>query len=288
MIETEYCDGRRLLHRYGIRPKKRLGQHFLKNETTAQEIVGALSLNSGDTVLEIGPGFGILSRYLVERAHNVIAVEIDNNLSALLADRFSHVQHFHLLHTDILRSDLQRIRSQYRAPKLKIVGNLPYSITTPVLFFLLRYKSEIKTIVVTIQKEVAERILSPPGRKEYGALSVAIQYHASAERILEIPANAFYPKPKVDSTVLRLRILEHPSVSVQNETLFFQVVRSAFGQRRKMLHNALSGAFALAADQLADISGHSGIDLKRRGETLSLHEFARLSDSMESVRTQVT
>jgi 16S rRNA (adenine1518-N6/adenine1519-N6)-dimethyltransferase len=271
------------LRTYSITPKKRLGQHFLKDENIAKKIVGALSLEANDTVLEIGPGLGILTRHLLDIAQTVIAVEIDDNVSHLLHDTFGHLDHFHLFRTDILKTSLQEICSRYNINTLKAVGNLPYSITTPVLFFLLKNKREIEKIVVTIQKEVAERIVSPPGRKEYGALSVAIQYHTIPERIFDIPAHAFYPRPKVNSTVLRLTIRERPLVSVQDENLFFRVVRSAFGQRRKMLRNALSGAFHLSAQQCQTISDHSKIDLKRRGETLSLEEFARLSDSVLNV-----
>ena len=269
-----------VLRKYSIKPKKRLGQHFLKDEHMARNIVNALSLDDNDTVLEIGPGLGILTRHLLDTARTVIAVEIDDNVSDLLDDTFGPLAHFHLIRADILKTSLQEICSRHNTDALKVVGNLPYSITTPVLFFLLKNKLEIETIVVTIQKEVVERIVSPPGRKEYGALSVAMQYHTIPEKIFEIPAQAFYPRPKVNSTVLRLRIRENPPVEVKDENLFFRVVRSAFGQRRKMLRNALSGTFHFSAQQCETISDHSGIDMKRRGETLSLEEFARLSDSV--------
>lgn len=263
-----------------------MGQHFLKDDIVAQKIVDALALGGQETVVEIGPGLGVLSRHLVAAARHVIAVEIDPKLSDTLSEQLGQFPHFHLLRRDILEADLRQIRLQYSSERLKVVGNLPYAITTPILFFLLQYKSEIEQVVVTVQREVAQRILSPPGGKEYGALSVAVQYHSVPERILEIPASAFYPRPKVDSTVLRLRILERPSVSVKDEGLFFRVVRSAFGQRRKMLRNALSAAFGLSADELEGISIHSGIDLRRRGETLSLAEFGRLSDALWRLKRQ--
>ena len=283
VIEPKMNGTSGVLRKYSIRPQKRLGQHFLKDGNIALKIVEALSLDPADAVLEIGPGLGILSRHLVNGAKDVIAVEIDDNLTALLSDEFGHLEHFHLVHSDILTTSLHHIRRQHNVQKLKVVGNLPYSITTPVLFFLLKSKSEIETVVITVQKEVARRIISPPGTKEYGALSVAIQYHTLPERLFEIPAQAFYPRPKVSSTVLRLVIRERPAVSVRDETLFFRVVRAAFQQRRKMLHNALSGNFHLSARQCADISEAADIDLKRRGETLNLEEFARLSDSVASL-----
>lgn len=269
-----------IFRKYAIRPKKRLGQHFLKDRNIARRIVDALSPEAGDTVLEIGPGLGVLTRHLLDIAGTVIAVEIDDKVSDLLEDTFGRHAHFHLIRSDILKTSLREICSQHNTDTLKVVGNLPYSITTPVLFFLLQWKSEIESIVITIQKEVARRIVSPPGTKDYGALSVAVQYHTTPERVFDIPAAAFSPKPKVDSTVLRLGIRESPAVVVQDEDFYFRVVRAAFGQRRKMLRNALSGIFHLSSQQYKTISDHSGIDMKRRGETLSLVEFARLSDSV--------
>ena len=269
-----------------LRPKKRLGQHFLKRKSDARKIVTALSLTENDTVLEIGPGLGILSELLVETARNVIAVEIDAELSALLADRFDSNSNFHLICEDVLHINLEKLRKEYNATRLKIIGNLPYAVTTPILFFLLQHKPDIESIVVTLQREVAQRILATPTGKEYGALTIAIQYHSVPERVFDLPASAFYPEPKVDSTVLRLRILDRPSVLVQDEALFFRTVRSAFQQRRKMLRNALSATFALSTDDLKNISDHSGIDLRRRGETLSLAEFGRLSDTLLVLKSQ--
>lgn len=268
----------------GFRPRKRLGQHFLKKDSDARKIVGALSLSREDTVLEIGPGKGILSRHLVQAARDVIAVEIDERLTPLLENQFDRQDNFHLLHCDILQCDLSRIRHQYSGKTLKVIGNLPYAVTTPILFFLLDHKSDIELVVVTLQREVAHRILASPGGKDYGALSVAIQYHCTPEHILNLPAGAFHPEPKVDSTVLRLRMLPHPPIAVGDEDLFFRVVRAAFGQRRKMLRNALSAALNLSADQLSAISEGTGIDLRRRGETLSLAEFGRLSDEVGELK----
>ena len=264
----------------GFRPRKRLGQHFLKKESDAQEIVAALSLTGQDTVLEIGPGMGILSRHLVEAAKDVIAIEIDERLIPYLESRFGQRANFHLIRNDILQCDLNEFRLQYDSNKLKVIGNLPYAVTTPILFFLLEYKTDIELIVVTLQKEVAQRILAFPGGKEYGALSVAIQYHCAPEHILNLPAGAFHPKPKVESTVLSLRMLPAPPISVNSEDLFFRVVRAAYGQRRKMLRNALSAILQIPTDRLGAISEETGIDLRRRGETLSLAEFGLLSDAI--------
>ena len=273
-----------MIGKYNIRPKKRLGQHFLKSKSDARKIVDALSLTEEDTVLEIGPGLGILSELLLETARNVIAVEIDAKLYGLLADRFDHFPNFHLICEDVLKIDLSKLQEQYKAKKLKVIGNLPYAVTTPILFFLLQHKSQIESILVTLQREVAQRIMASPGGKEYGALTIAIQYHSLPERMLDLPASAFYPKPKVDSTVLRLRILEYPSVSLQDEALFFRIVRSAFGQRRKMLRNTLLPILKLTQDELDTISKESAIDLRRRGETLSLAEFGRLSDTLGQLK----
>jgi len=264
-----------------IRPRKGLSQHFLRRDIDARAIVAGLDLSGDDTVLEIGPGKGVLSHHLVRVAREVIAVEIDDRLIPYLETFFARHANFHLIHDDILQCDLSKIRQEHGGNSLKIIGNLPYAVTTPILFFLLDQKSEIDHIVVTLQKEVGRRILASPGGKEYGALTIAIQYHCLPEHILDLPPEAFYPVPKVDSTVLRLRILPQPSITVRNEALYFRVVRAAFGQRRKMLRNALAAALPLTSEQMAAIAEKSGIDMKRRGETLSLSEFGRLSDVID-------
>jgi 16S rRNA (adenine1518-N6/adenine1519-N6)-dimethyltransferase len=264
-----------------MRPKKRLSQHFLQSDADAGQIVSALVLSPDDTVLEIGPGLGVLTRHLLREGGTVIAVEVDADLVEELRRQFGGAPRFHLLHRDILGLDLGSIRREHGAGALKIIGNLPYALTTPIFFHLLRYQNDIESAVLTVQKEVADRILASPGGKEYGALTIAIQYRTMPERLFELPASAFYPQPKVDSTVLRLRMRDRPAVTVGDEAFLFRLVRASFQQRRKMLRNALAAAFTCTPEDLQNIADSSAIDLRRRGETLSLVEFGRLSDTVQ-------
>jgi len=264
-----------------IRPKKRLSQHFLQSDADAGQIVSALALDPEDTVLEIGAGLGVLTHHLLREGGTIIAVEVDTALCEVLRGQFGDSPRLCLLNKDILNLDLGAVRREHGDKPLKVIGNLPYALTTPIFFHLLHHRTDIGSAVLTVQKEVADRIVASPGGKEYGALSIAIQYHAAVERLFDLPASAFYPQPMVDSTVLRLRMLRQPSVAVQDEALFFRTVRASFQQRRKMLRNALSAAFKLAPEDLQSVSDSSGIDLRRRGETLSLVEFGRLSDTVQ-------
>ena len=278
---TLYQQTREFLKRTGRNPNQRLGQHFLIDPHALQEIAWAAKLTDADFVLEIGAGLGFLTSALAATAKRVIAIEIDDFLYAELQVKFSDTPHISLIQGDILKHNLGTLLNDFPSQNTKIVANLPYYITTPVLWELLKYHREIGTCVLTMQTEVAERIISPPGNKRYGALSIGVSYYAEAEIVHTIPPNQFYPSPQVDSSVLKLRMRDTPQVSVENEALFFRIVRAAFQSRRKMLRNALmkNGVF-ISADTLNTVCDQVAIDPRRRGETLDIAEFAALANGL--------
>ena len=257
----------------GIRPHKRLGQHFLIDADVIQRMVTAAAIRPEDNVLEIGPGLGALSELLVKQAGQLILVETDVALADRLTARFTHDGHVQMIVADFLGLDL---KDTFRAQSLKVVASLPYNAATPILFRLLEHRTQFPQATVMLQREVAERITASPGTKAYGVLSVLIQLYATTEAVCSVGPRSFFPAPQVHSQVIQLIFHKEPRVAVADEGLFRQIVKAAFNQRRKTLRNALRGVGGTdleAAGQRADI------DLQRRGETLSLEAFARLTNS---------
>jgi 16S rRNA (adenine1518-N6/adenine1519-N6)-dimethyltransferase len=248
--------------------KKYLGQHFLYNISILRNIARSAQLEPDDLVVEVGPGPGSLTRMLLERVQKVIAIELDDRLSEQLRAEFAGYHHVEVIHGDALEYPYETL------PEFKVVANIPYYITTPLIFRFLDSRKNLKSMTLTIQKEVAERIVARPGGKDYGVLSIMVQYHATPHLEFIIPREAFRPVPKVDSAVVHIKILDAPSVSVEDEKFFFRVVKAAFSQRRKMLSNSLKGIRRDAKEWLAE----AGIDPKRRPETLSIEEFANLAN----------
>lgn len=248
--------------------KRYLGQNFLYDPSILKRMIQVAQLSQGDTVVEIGPGPGRLTKMLAERVKKVIAIELDDELFEKLKVYLSGHNNVELIHGDALKFPFESIGD------FKVVANIPYHITTPIIFRLLDAKKGLKTITLTIQKEVAERIVAGPGGKDYGVLSIMIQYYAQPELKFIIRKEAFRPVPRVDSAVVHIKILENPSIDVKDEKLFFKVVKTAFSQRRKTLANSLKSF----GSDIKDILIYSGIDPQRRPETLSLAEFAKLSD----------
>ena len=278
---TLYQQTREFLKRTGRNPNQKLGQHFLIDPHALQEITWAAKLTDSDLVLEIGAGLGFLTSVLAASAKRVIAVEIDEFLYAELQLKFSKTPHISLIQGDILKQDLTTLLNGFPPHHTKIVANLPYYITTPVLWELLQYHQKIGSCVLTMQTEVAERIISPPGNKRYGALTIGVSYYAEAEIVHTIPPSQFYPSPQVDSSVLTLQMRPAPQVTVENEALFFQIVRAAFQSRRKMLRNALlKNGVSISADMLNAVCDQVAIDPQRRGETLDIAEFAALANGL--------
>ena len=265
---------RHILKSFGLHASKRLGQNFLVDGAVVKDIVAAAEIVAGDRVLEIGPGIGTLTQGLLEAGAHVTAVELDKKLPAVLAETLATYDHLHVVPGDILKTD---IRALMENQPFKVAANLPYYITTPILLALLEQHLPITHIVTMVQKEVAERMIAAPGSKIYGALSVAVQYHTEPRIVRDVAPRSFIPAPEVASAVIACRKREKPPVEVEDERMFFRVVRAAFGQRRKTLANALLGVGA-SKTAVRRALEEAGIDAQRRGETLRLAEFAHLAN----------
>lgn len=263
-----------ILKTFGIHMSKKLGQNFLINEQVVQGIVAAAMLNADDQVLEIGPGIGTLTQGLLEGGAQVTAVEIDRRLLEVLAKTLAGYEKLRIIHGDILRVN---IKEELPFEKYKVVANLPYYITTPIILGLLEQRLPIEILVTMVQKEVAERMIALPGTKDYGALSVAVQYYTKPEIMFTVPPTSFMPPPAVESAVIRCIVRDEPPVSIISEKVFFRIVKAAFSQRRKTLANALKTTGA-SQEMVRTALDKAGIDGGRRGETLSLDEFASISN----------
>lgn len=261
------------------RPKKQLGQNFLVNPEVLNIILEAGEVRDCDTVIEIGAGLGYLTDALAQHAKRVIAVEVDALLYNALAAQFSVDSRVQLLNVDILKLELNALlESENLSHTYKVIANLPYSITTPILWKLLAHQRQLHSCVLMMQKEVAERIIAGPGGKDYGALTIGVTYHAEPTLIATLSPENFYPSPKVDSALLKLTMRESSKVSVEDETLFFKIVRTAFRTRRKMLKNALARGRFASAERLAVAFEETGIAPERRAETLDITEYAALTN----------
>jgi 16S rRNA (adenine1518-N6/adenine1519-N6)-dimethyltransferase len=249
-------------------PKKYLGQNFLFDPSILKRIVEVSGINEKDTVVEIGPGLGTLTNLLAKKSSKVIAIELDYNLYKKLKERLQDLNNVEIIHGDALKFPYETIGP------FKVVANIPYYITTPLIFRLLKARRYLESITLTVQKEVAKRIVALPGTKDYGILSISVQYYGSPELKFIIPRGAFRPIPKVDSAVIYIKIEETPRVSVQDERLFFRVVRTAFSQRRKILSNSLKSI----SNTINDILKEAHIEPSRRAETLTLEDFANIAN----------
>lgn len=273
-----------MLHKHGIVLKKSLGQNFLIDPNILRNIVQAANLDKSKGALEIGPGIGALTQFLAEAAGRVVAVEIDRRLLPVLEETLSPYPHAVVVSGDILQVDVHSLFDEHfkAVSAVSVVANLPYYVTTPIVMKLLEAKLPLENIVVMVQKEVAQRMGASPGGKDYGSLSVAVQYYCEPEVVAIVPHTVFVPQPDVDSAVIRLRVLSKPRVEVKKESFFFEVVHAAFAQRRKTLMNNLQARFGKAQkDKLQLALAAAGIEPARRGETLSLQEFARLTDELD-------
>ena len=273
-----------VLQKYQFHFQKKFGQNFLIDAHVLEKIIAAAGISQTDFVLEIGPGIGTMTQYLCEKAREVLAVEIDKALLPVLSDTLSEYQNVTVLNEDILKVDMNRIAQEKNGGNpIKVVANLPYYITTPIIMGLFESHVPIDSITVMVQKEVADRMQVGPGTKEYGALSLAVQYYAKPQMVANVPPNCFLPRPSVGSAVIRLTRHETAPVQVDNETLMFQIIRASFNQRRKTLVNGLhnSGNFSLSKEELSQILKELGLPPNIRGEALSLEQFAALSNLMQ-------
>lgn len=262
---------------------KSLGQNFLIDENVLEKMITNSEIDSSSNVLEIGPGFGTLTQQLCVRAKKVVSVEIDSTVIPILKENTKEFGNIKIINEDIIKTDVSElIKNEFGTETVKVAANLPYYITTPIILSLINPNLPITDLTVMIQKEVADRICAKPGKKDYGALTVAVNFYAEPEIICLVPPSSFMPQPKVASAVIRLKMRKAPAVNVKSTDKFFAVVRTSFGQRRKTLLNALANnkAFNMTKDEIKNILTQAGIDEKRRGETLSMNEFAAISDLM--------
>ncbi len=272
-----------ILQKHDFHFRKKFGQNFLIDTHVLEKIVEAAGVQSGDFVLEIGPGIGTLTQYLCEGAGRVLAVEIDPNLIPILKETLAGYDNVEIVHGDILKQDIQAIADRYNGGRpIKVVANLPYYITTPIIMELFESHVPLANVTVMVQREVAERMQAGPGTKAYGALSLAVQYYAVPYLAANVPPNCFMPRPSVGSAVIRLDCLGRTPVEVRDERLMFRLIRASFNQRRKTLLNGLvnGGVLKLSKEEVAAAIRAAGLDPAVRGEKLGLAEFAALADEL--------
>ena len=266
-----------LVKKYNFKFSKSLGQNFLVDDSVPRDIVLGAEVDENDLVIEIGPGVGTLTVQLLNKAKKVVAIELDSDLIPILTEEIGSNPKFTLIHNDALKVDFNEIIGEEKS--VKLVANLPYYVTTPIIVKLLKENYDFKSLTIMIQKEVAERMNAEPGNKDYGALSLLVQYYCNTSIVRKVPPQCFIPRPKVDSIVIRLDRLQEPKVKVENEKLFFDIIRSSFNMRRKTLWNGVKN-IGLSKENLELAFEEAGVDPKRRGETLTIEEFAMLSDKI--------
>ena len=275
-----------VLQKYGFVFQKRFGQNFLIDTHVLERIIEASEITKNDFVLEIGPGIGTMTQYLAEAAREVTAVEIDDALIPILKDTLKEWDNVTVLHGDILKTDIRKIADEKNQGRpIKVVANLPYYITTPIIMGLFESHVPVDSITVMVQKEVADRMQTGPGSKDYGALSLAVQYYAEPKIVANVPPNCFMPRPKVGSAVIRLTRHQNPPVTTLDEKLMFRLIRASFNQRRKTLSNSLKNSQELpySKEEVEAAITECGLPLNIRGEALQLEQFARLSHTFSKL-----
>ena len=270
-----------LMKKYHISANKNLGQNFLIDDEVVDTIVASADISENDFVIEIGPGLGTLTAKLLEKAGKVMAIELDEKMVSILQDRFYLYPNFEILHEDVLKVNLEKIIQQKREEKnynVKIVANLPYYITTPIIMKLLEDHLQVESITVMVQKEVADRLTATPGGKNVGAISYTVSYYCETQDILLVPNTSFVPAPEVNSEVIRLKIRKSSPVNLQNEELFFKIIKASFMQRRKTLLNGLTNSGIASKEFIKKILEELGFSENVRGESLTLEQFAEISN----------
>ena len=284
-MENILEETRFIMKKYNIRANKNLGQNFLINEEVVTNIVDCSNIDKQDLVIEIGPGLGTLTKYLLEKAGKVICIELDTKMLQILKDRFSLYNNFELINNDVLKVDLKNIiekeKAEGKIKNVKIVANLPYYITTPIIMKLLEEELELESITVMIQKEVADRLIAIPGEKNTGAITYAVYYYATSEAIMEVPNSSFIPEPAVTSKVIKLNIRKEPIVTPKNKEKMFKVIKCAFMQKRKTLLNSLTNNKIFENKQQGiEILNSLQINENCRPEELTLEQFEKISDNL--------
>lgn len=274
----EKLNTKEVVKKYNFKFTKSLGQNFLIDDKVLDDIVEGADVSKEDFVIEIGPGVGTLTKELLAKAKKVCAVELDSELIPILQEELQGYDNFELIHKDALKVDFNEIIGEEES--VKVVANLPYYVTTPIIARMLNEDYKFKSLTIMIQKEVAERIDAEPNCKEFGSISVLVQYYCDTKIIRTVPPSSFVPQPKVDSIVIRLDKLDKPRVQVKDKELFFKIVRQSFNMRRKTLRNAVKSMKIINGEEMEKVFENANIDPRRRGETLSLQEFANLADAV--------
>lgn len=278
--ETKY-----IMKKYGIKANKSLGQNFLINTEVVESIVNSSEISKDDMVIEIGPGLGTLTKYLLEKAGKVLCIELDTRMIKILKDRFNIYENFEIINEDVLKVNLKEIikenKENGKIKNVKIVANLPYYITTPIIMKLLEDKLDIKTITVMIQKEVADRLIETPGGKNTGAITHSVYYYCKSEKIMEVPNSSFIPEPEVTSEVIKMTLRNEPAVKIENPKIMFMIIKSAFMQRRKTLLNALTNTKVfLSKEEGLEILRKLNLGENARAENLSIQDFANIAQAI--------
>lgn len=276
-----------VVQKHNFKFSKSLGQNFLIDTNVIDRILEGARVQEGDYVIEVGPGIGTLTKEMGRTAQKVVAIEIDKTLIPILEETLSDFPNIEVINQDILKVNVQElVKEKLNGGPVKLIANLPYYITTPIVMKFLEEDIPVTDIVVMVQKEVADRMNAQPNSKDYGALSVAVQYYCDTEIVAKAPRHMFMPQPNVDSTVIGLHVREEKKYNVDNEDIFFKTVKASFGQRRKTLLNSLGGLGFLSKDQIKIALQEANIDEKRRGETLSIEEFASLSNAVNRINNE--
>ncbi len=276
-----------VVQKHNFKFSKSLGQNFLIDTNVIDRILEGARVQEGDYVIEVGPGIGTLTKEMGRTAQKVVAIEIDKTLIPILEETLSDFPNIEVINQDILKVNVQElVKEKLNGGPVKLIANLPYYITTPIVMKFLEEDIPVTDIVVMVQKEVADRMNAQPNSKDYGALSVAVQYYCDTEIVAKAPRHMFMPQPNVDSTVIGLHVREEKKYNVDNEDIFFKTVKASFGQRRKTLLNSLGGLGFLSKDQIKIALQEANIDEKRRGETLSIEEFASLSNAVNRIHNE--
>lgn len=286
-MENLYDKTKYIMKKYNISANKSLGQNFLINDEVVENIVTASDINESDMVIEIGPGLGTLTEYLLEKAGKVIGIELDTRMLKILKDRFFQYKNFEVINEDVLKVNLKKLIEANKIANIKnvkIVANLPYYITTPIIMKLLEDKLDIESITVMVQKEVAQRLISIPGSKLSGAITYCVYYYAECQDIMLVPNTSFIPEPDVESQVIKLNIRKQPVVEIENEELFFKIIKASFMQRRKTLINALTNGGIIKDKEIAKkMLEQTGLEINVRGEALTIQQFAELTKNIEKI-----
>ena len=288
-MENILEETKRIMKKYGIRANKSLGQNFLISNEVVEKIINASDIKENDMVIEIGPGLGTLTKFLLQKAKKVLCVELDKKMIKILNDRFSDYNNFELINEDILKVNLKKIiednKKTEQIANVKIVANLPYYITTPIIMKLLEEKLDIESITVMIQKEVADRLIEIPGGKNTGAITYTVYYYCESEKIIEVPNNSFIPEPDVTSEVIKMNLRKEPAVKIQEPKIMFMIIKSAFMQRRKTLLNALTNTKVfINKNEGLNILKKLNLNENIRAEELSIQDFANIAKAITSNR----